>query len=320
MVKHLDEVGLGDSSATGPKSDMKSNVGVHYVIVAPHDVYNEEEFLQAHSCDMQAVGLEPNMDIVNEQGIQESVLVVRNEKPRQLLAMSKVGQLLQIDRLAQVVREGQAEDQFTYEVAEDQKACAYSKKNSKKMLGTAALQDIVAKHIAKLVEDENRSSAEEDEDNSEDIEAGAPRTSFFRRGGPGLAASSAKRKSQKHKLALSSSKTHKPIKHIPVDGKQVGAPSGASQRGPNVALASALRSRFSSAASVAGQTEPARGDAGISAPSLPGAVADSGGEWNFDFLKIIEGKGDRTLLNGVIWEIPTIFLLGGVGVKDPGVF
>jgi len=26
------------------------------------------------------------------------------------------------------------------------------------------------------------------------------------------------------------------------------------------------------------------------------------------------------LLNGVIWEIPTIFLLGGVGVKDPGVF
>ena len=341
-VQHIDQHGIGDVSLPGPASSVQSRICSGYWIQAGYDIFNEEEFRKHHEgVDMYSVGLKPNQTIVSEQGVQEEVLVLRDETPRKLIAITQVDHMLGVDKMTQYVRPGQPEDQFAQVVQDELQGCSY-KRGAGKISSTAAVKEIVTKHLAALKAKEDESSVEEGEGLQEESEEEVVghQSKFFglgknvhlgRKKGvmtkgktPAKAKFAPKRKGFRLSLAspgkggIAASTGRATVGHGSDGARSLAADLASSGISVSGFTAQPLRSGSVASVVVSDVEDAARS----AAPAVTGTTEQ--GKFNFNFDGVISGTVDKTALNGVSCEmtmLPTSFKrTPGSFKRTPGTF
>lgn len=107
VVKHM----TIDKNMFNP-ADVYGLVDVGYDIEVPHEIFNEQEFREHHGCSMASMNLEPNVEIFNEKGEFEQVLLVRSNAPRRLMMRGTMSTALRLSHFKHRIRELQPEETF----------------------------------------------------------------------------------------------------------------------------------------------------------------------------------------------------------------
>jgi hypothetical protein len=94
------------------RADVFGLVDVGYVVEVPHEIFNETEFRHRHGVSMEDIGLKPNVEIVNEKGEDEQVLLLRGGEPRRLIVKGTISTVLKQSHMKHHIRREQPEEKF----------------------------------------------------------------------------------------------------------------------------------------------------------------------------------------------------------------
>jgi hypothetical protein len=100
------------------RADVFGLVDVGYVVQVPHEIFNETEFRHRHGVSMEDIGLTPNVEIVNEKGEDEQVLLLRVGEPRRLIVQGTISTVLRQSHMKYHIRREQPEEKFDQKRAE----------------------------------------------------------------------------------------------------------------------------------------------------------------------------------------------------------
>ncbi len=317
----VDKHGIEIDRLPGARSEVLGECVVGYFLKESFNVYNEGEFMDANKgVTMGSVGLEPNVQVTNNLGQAESLLAIRDAKPRRLVTYSSLSTKMLMNRMSQHVRPNQPEDTFAHEVELELEGVPY--KHDKKtglcsgLLTAAQVTGRVTKYLKDLEDKEKigDDAAERGEESDDSVPPANLPGRFFR-GSRGSAGSAKTDATQEQAPRLQKKRRKNSIGAVPENKRvQAAAAAPAPRSGPTSGALSAsslmadLARRLPATVTVAaGGLAVAAGGSVASLSKIGGGAASTvAGLDNpesiphyFNFAAILTGDGDRNLLNGV---------------------
>ena len=303
--KYLNSVQFNPLAPTIAEAQEEEAVG--YYVKDGHNIYTEKEFRTLKKCDMTALGYKTNGQIRTQEGKLENVLIVGDNKPRKLIAISTVMNKKAKSLLGPLLlRDGQTDEAYEIARASQIKKQSFRTSQKHRMVSESVLNLKVRKHLAALAANETQEAPGDD----------LPAQHAAKGGGRGRTAA-LKREDRQHRPIVSASPvsvagSSRPVERPPRESQPIaGVQAPRRTSAGNLALAAASHSLPMTAPSAAGALRKAdcdvEGQRGMKRLLGAVSVSESGakkpGEY-FDFVAVQRGFVDKNSLQGVSWEIP----------------